>query len=176
MPDIVVVMGVSGVGKTTVAEGIAGAMGWAFAEGDDFHSASAVAKMRGGTPLTDEDRRPWLERIRDWIAERIDRGESAVVTCSSLRRAHRDLLRRAGPEVRFLHLAASERLIAHRMSRRRGHFMPISLLHSQIETLEELSADELRAGSVVVSAEGSAADVIHRCLLARSLRPHQGNR
>src|SRR6478735_3329764 len=96
-PDVVVVMGVSGTGKTTVARGIAAATGWEFAEGDDFHSEANVAKMRAAEPLTDDDRWPWLESIGDWISGKEAVGESAVVACSALRRVYRDLLRRGRP-------------------------------------------------------------------------------
>lgn len=165
-PEIVVVMGVSGVGKTTVAEGLAGRLGWEFAEGDDFHSEANVAKMRAGTPLTDEDRWPWLRAIRDWMAERLTAGESAVVTSSALRVAYRDVLREAGPGVRFLHLVADEALVEERMREREGHFMPTSLLESQLDTLEPLTEVELDGGSIEVSVEGDPETVLRRSLAA----------
>src|SRR5688572_2610456 len=117
-PDIIVVMGVSGSGKTTVATGIATALGWEFAEGDDFHPPANVAKMRSGQPLTDDDRWPWLERIGAWIDAKLAAGESAVVTCSALRRAYRDELRRDRPHVRFLHVEAPTAVIADRVVHR----------------------------------------------------------
>lgn len=160
-PDIVVVMGVSGSGKTTVAQGISTAMGWEFAEGDDFHPEANLAKMHAGTPLTDEDRWPWLERIGDWISAREAAGESAVVTCSSLRRAYRDVLRRGRPHVRFLHVTAPAEVVQDRMEQRQGHYMPASLLPSQLALLEPLAPDE---PGVVVSNEGSAAQVLDRAL------------
>jgi gluconokinase len=162
----VVVMGVSGVGKSTVAKGISTFMGWTFAEGDAFHPDSNVAKMSAGTPLTDEDRWPWLRSIGDWMSEEIAAGRSAVVTCSALRRAYRDLLREGRPEVLFCHLTADPDLIGDRMSRRTDHYMPASLLPSQVATLEPLESDE---PGVEVSVDGTPADVIARALEALGL-------
>ena len=173
-PDVVVVMGVSGVGKSTVAKGLSTLMGWQFAEGDGFHPEANIAKMHAGTPLTDEDRWPWLGLLRDWMAEEIAAGRSSVVTCSALRHSYRDLLREAGPEVRFLHLVAPESLVGDRMSNRADHFMPASLLHSQFDTLEPLGPDELALGSVVVSVEGTAPEVLARVMSALNLtEPNQ---
>ncbi|TQM64398.1 gluconokinase [Humibacillus xanthopallidus] len=166
-PDIVVVMGVSGSGKTTIATGIAAATGWEFAEGDDFHPAANVEKMRGGIPLTDDDRWPWLETIGAWISAKEAAGESAVVTCSALRRAYRDVLRRGRPHVRFLHVQAPGAVIADRVEHRAGHYMPPSLLPSQLATLEPLGPDE---PGVTVTAEGAADAVLARCLLALGLQ------
>jgi gluconokinase len=165
--DIVVVMGVSGSGKTTVAKGIATLMGWEFAEGDAFHSEANVAKMHSGHPLTDEDRWPWLEAIGEWISDKEGRSESAVVTCSALRRAYRDLLRKDRPAVRFLHLSAPPAIIEDRMQHRAGHYMPPSLLPSQLATLEPLEPDE---PGVEVMNEGTAAQVLRRALQALGLR------
>ncbi|SOD62389.1 gluconate kinase, SKI family [Streptomyces zhaozhouensis] len=139
----VVVMGVSGVGKTTVARPLAERLGVPFAEADEFHSPENIAKMSAGTPLTDEDRRPWLESIGDWLRERRRTGEGGVVTCSALKRSYRDLLRAgAEGEVFFLHLSGSPELVGERMARRTDHFMPPSLLRSQLATLEPLGPDE----------------------------------
>lgn len=162
-PDVVVVMGVSGSGKSTVAKGLSTVLGWEFAEGDAFHPEANVAKMRCGTPLTDEDRWPWLRAIGEWISEKEKRGESAVVTCSALRRVYRDLLRDGRPHVRFLHVTAATDLIRDRMEHRPGHYMPSSLLPSQLATLEPLGADE---PGVTISNEGSAAQVLDRALAA----------
>jgi gluconokinase len=137
-----VVMGVSGSGKTTVAEGIARRLGWVFAEGDDFHPAANVEKMRAGHPLTDDDRRPWLRTLSDWIDVRETAGEDAVLTCSALKRAYRDVLAAGHPSVRFVHITASADTIRHRLEDRRGHYMPASLLDSQLATLESLQPDE----------------------------------
>ncbi len=138
----VVIMGVTGTGKTTVMEALASRLGWPTAEGDEFHSAANVEKMRAGRSLTDADRWPWLESIATWIGERERAGESALVACSALRRVYRDLLRRGHPSVRFVHLVAQEPLLAERMEHRRGHYMPVSLLASQLDTLESLGPDE----------------------------------
>lgn len=165
-PDIVVVMGVSGSGKTTVAKGIAEAMGWEFAEGDDFHPPANVEKMARGEALTDDDRWPWLRLVGDWISAREERGESAVVTCSALRRVYRDLLRDGRPHVRFCHVDAPADLLERRLDRRTGHYMPPSLLPSQLATLEPLEPDE---PGVVVTTEGTAQQVLERALQALGL-------
>ena len=166
-PDVVIVMGVSGSGKTTLAKGISTIMRWEFAEGDAFHSEANVAKMHSGQPLTDEDRWPWLESIGDWISEKEAAGESAVVTCSALRRVYRDLLRRNRPHVRFLHVTAPAEVIRDRMEHRAGHYMPPSLLPSQIATLEPLGDDE---PGTSVTNEGTPAQVLDRALSALGLR------
>jgi gluconokinase len=164
----VVVMGVSGVGKSTVAKGISTVLGWTFAEGDAFHPESNVAKMSAGTPLTDEDRWPWLRSIGAWMSEEIQAGRSAVVTCSALRRAYRDLLCEGRPEVLFCHLTADPDLIGDRVSRRTDHYMPVSLLPNQLATLEPLEPDEPGA---VVSVDGEPAEVIARALAVLHLTP-----
>ena len=138
----VVVMGVSGCGKSTVAEGISAAMGLPFAEADRFHPAGNVEKMRAGIPLTDEDRWPWLSELAAWMADRAAEGRSTVMACSALRRAHRDVLRSGPPQVHFVHLDGPAEVVVARMSTRAGHFMPASLLTSQVATLEPLEADE----------------------------------
>jgi gluconokinase len=161
-------MGVSGVGKSTVAKGLSTLMRWPFAEGDAFHPEANLAKMTSGQPLTDEDRWPWLRSIGDWMSEEIAAGRSGVVTCSALRRAYRDLLREGRPEVVFCHLAAGEDLVANRIGARQDHFMPPSLLHSQYDTLEPLEPDEPGAE---VSVDGSAAEVLARAVTALQLHP-----
>ena len=166
--DLVVVMGVSGSGKTTVARGIASGMHWLFAEGDAFHPEANVQKMHGGIPLTDEDRWPWLRLVGDWISEQESAGRSAVLTCSALRRAYRDLLREGRPHVRFCHVSAPQSLIQDRLDHRAGHYMPASLLPSQIATLEPLQPDE---PGVVVSGDGSEAVVLASALRALGLTP-----
>jgi len=147
-PTILVVMGVSGSGKSTLAGVLAGRLGWALEEGDDLHPAANVAKMEAGIPLTDEDRRPWLELIREWIVAKQDAGEPGIVTCSALRRSYREILARPGVE--FVHLEGTRHDLAERLGRRLGHFMPASLLDSQLDTLEPLGPDE--AGFVVDAA------------------------
>jgi gluconokinase len=166
-PDHVVVMGVSGSGKSTVAKGISTVTGWEFAEGDAFHSEANVAKMKAGEPLSDEDRWPWLEAIGAWIGSKEEQGESAVITCSALRRAYRDVLRKDGPHVRFLHVTAPSELIRDRMEHRPGHYMPASLLPSQLATLEPLQPDE---PGTAITNEGTAAVVLDRALAALGLR------
>ena len=156
-------MGVSGSGKSTVAKGLSTVLGWEFAEGDAFHPDANVAKMRSGQALTDEDRWPWLEAIGTWISAKEDAGESAVVTCSALRRSYRDLLREGRPHVRFLHVTADTDVIRDRMEHRAGHYMPASLLPSQLATLEPLQPDE---PGVVITNEGTAAQVLDRALVA----------
>jgi gluconokinase len=164
----VVVMGVAGVGKTTVAKGLSTLMRWPFAEGDAFHPAVNLEKMSSGRPLTDEDRWPWLRLIGEWMSQEIEAGRSGIVTCSALRRAYRDLLRDGRPEVVFCHLAADEDLVANRIGSRQDHFMPPSLLHSQYDTLEPLEPGE---PGVVVSVDGSAAEVLARAVAALQLQP-----
>ena len=164
----IVVMGVSGSGKTTLAHGIADAMGWPFAEGDDFHPQANRDKMASGIPLTDEDRWPWLRTVAAWIGAREVAGESTVITCSALKRAYRDLLREGHRHLRFLEVTAPAALIAGRLETRTGHFMPPSLLNSQLAALEPLAEDE---PGLMVSAEGSPDAVLHRTLAALGLSP-----
>ena len=166
--DLVVVMGVSGSGKTTVAKGIASSMHWLFAEGDAFHPEANVQKMHRGIPLTDADRWPWLRLVGAWISEQESAGRSAVITCSALRRAYRDLLREGRPHVRFCHVTAPGGLIQDRLDHRAGHYMPASLLPSQIATLEPLQPDE---PGVEVSGDGSEAGVLASALRALGLTP-----
>lgn len=140
-PRAIVVMGVAGSGKTTVAALLAGRLGASFAEGDDFHSPANVAKMAAGHALDDDDRWPWLRGIRDWFAAELGEGRSAVVPCSALRRSYRDLLESAG-DVRFVHLTGSYDLLRERIQGRAGHFMKPEMLDSQLATLEPLADDE----------------------------------
>jgi gluconokinase len=162
----VIVMGVSGVGKSTVAKGLSTLLGWTYAEGDAFHSAANVEKMASGHALTDEDRWPWLRAIGAWLDGQIAEGLPSVVTCSALRRAYRDLLRDGRPGVLFLHLEAAEGLVADRMSHRADHYMPASLLQSQYDVLEPLGSDE---PGVRISVEGTASEVLHRAVVALGL-------
>jgi gluconokinase len=162
-PPQIVVMGVSGVGKSTVAQGLSVLLGWTFAEGDAFHSEANVAKMSAGTPLTDEDRWPWLRSIGEWMSGEIASDRPAIVTCSALRRVYRDLLREGRPSVRFLHLVADEALIAGRLGHRNDHYMQSSLLRSQFETLEPLQPDE---PGVEVPEDGTVEAVLDRAVAA----------
>ena len=140
---VLVVMGVSGSGKSTVAALIAGRLGWIFVDGDSFHTPEHVAKMQAGLALDDEDRAPWLARIAVWIRQRLEAGESGVVVCSALRRAYRDVLTRGSRRaVRIVYLDGDKALIAARLAGRHGHFMSPRLLDSQFATLEVPGPDE----------------------------------
>jgi carbohydrate kinase (thermoresistant glucokinase family) len=139
---VLVVMGVSGSGKTTIGRAFAEAQGWEFQEGDALHPPANIAKMSAGTPLTDDDRWPWLKAIAATIDAWRAQGKSGVVTCSALRRAYRDLLIGGRPDVRLVFLHGDKALIAERLARRKSHFMPPALLDSQFATLEPPTADE----------------------------------
>lgn len=139
---VLVVMGVAGCGKTTIGRLIAEGRGWEFQEGDALHPPANIAKMAGGTPLTDDDRWPWLRAIAAVIDGWREAGKSGVVTCSALKRAYRDILIGSRPEVRVVYLRGDRPLIAGRMAAREGHFMPPALLDSQFATLEEPGPDE----------------------------------
>lgn len=160
---MVVVMGVTGCGKTTVGELLARRLDARFAEGDTYHPPANVEKMRSGAPLDDADRWPWLEALAADMAAWLAAGERAVVTCSALKRTYRDVLRGAGKGVRFVHVAGSRDVIAQRLSGRRGHYMPPSLLASQIATLEPPDPDE---GVITVDLE-AAPEAIVTAVLAR---------
>jgi gluconokinase len=137
---VLVIMGVSGSGKSTVAGILAGQLGWDLEEGDDLHPPANVAKMHAGVPLTDEDRWPWLDAVAAWIHEHTTAGLPGIITCSALKRIYRDRLR--GDNVVFVHLAGSKETIERRLNARMDHFMPATLLDSQINTLEPPAPDE----------------------------------
>jgi gluconokinase len=141
-PIIVVVMGVSGSGKTTVSALLAAALGWQFQEGDDLHPAANIEKMRSGIPLTDADRLPWLGKIAEEIDRWRERGESGVVTCSALKRQYRNIIIGSRPEVQLVYLKGSHELIQSRLAARNEHFMPAALLESQFAALEEPTSEE----------------------------------
>ena len=164
---IVVVMGVSGSGKTTVAALLAGRLHCAFLEGDDFHPASNVQKMHGGTPLTDADRLPWLARIAAEIDAWRKAGTSGVLTCSALKRAYRDIIVGDRPDVTLVYLKGSRELIQQRMAARHEHFMPVALLDSQFATLQEPTADEHPIVVDVGPSPAAIADEIVRGLEKR---------
>lgn len=140
-PLHLVFMGVSGSGKSAVAEAVRDRLGWELAEGDDFHPPANVEKMSQGIALTDDDRWGWLESLADWTAERDVRGEPTLLSCSALRRTYRDVLRRGGAGTFFVHLTGDKHLILSRMQSR-DHFMPPTLLESQLDTLQDLEPDE----------------------------------
>jgi len=140
MASPVVVMGVSGSGKSTVGAALAQRLRVPFADADDFHPPANIAKMTAGEPLDDDDRYPWLEAIGEWLAARC--ADGGVMSCSALKRKYRDQLRRHCGDVVFLHLAGSPEVIGRRQASRPGHFMPASLLASQFDTLEPLTDDE----------------------------------
>ena len=169
---VVVAMGASGAGKSTLGRALAERLGFRFEEGDDWHAPGSIAKMRRGEPLSDEDRRPWLERlnraIRDWVAA----GEGIVLACSALRRSHREALRSglADPaQLRFVFLDGSYEEIERQLRARAGHFMPAALLRSQLETLEPPTADEAVRIAVGTPIE-RAVDAVIRALGATPAR------
>jgi gluconokinase len=157
----IIVMGVSGSGKTSVAVELARQLGWDYIEGDDLHPASNVAKMAAGTPLDDDDRWPWLRRIAEVIGEHEATGTSIIVTCSGLKRSYRELLTDGHPSVWFAHVHVSEAVLTERLEKRTGHYMPPSLLGSQLATLEPLADDE--PGRVIdgaASTEHTVAELL----------------
>jgi carbohydrate kinase (thermoresistant glucokinase family) len=160
-PQVLVVMGVSGSGKSTVARELAGRLGWRFQEGDDLHPPENVAKMHAGTPLTDADRLPWLHIIAAWIDARSAANEPGIVTCSALKHAYRDILIGGRPHVRLVYLQGDKAVIARRLGARKGHFMPPALLDSQMATLEEPAPDE---HALTVPIDGPAEQAVERIL------------
>jgi gluconokinase len=161
-----IVMGVSGSGKTTIASELAARLGWTFEDGDRFHPASNVAKMAAGHPLTDEDRWPWLQAIADEIDAVCQRGGHVVIACSALKRAYRDLLVHGRNDVRIIFLNGTQALIADRLARRKGHFMPPGLLDSQFKTLELPKVNE---NPLIVSIDAPVEAIVDE--IARQLRP-----
>jgi gluconokinase len=173
-PTAAIVMGVSGSGKTTVAVELARRLGWEFAEGDDHHPAANVEKMRAGTPLDDADREPWLRALAAWIAEREQAGTSCVLTCSALKRRYRDLLREGNDSVFFAHVAVPETVLIERVTERTGHYMPPSLLTSQLAALEPLQDDEPGITVSGTGEPGGVVDAIVAALPNRSGQPMCG--
>jgi gluconokinase len=167
---VLVVMGVSGSGKSTVAGILAGQLGWDLAEGDDLHPPANVAKMAAGIPLTDEDRWPWLDLVADWISDHTRAGIPGIITCSALKKTYRDRMR--GDNVVFVHLAGNKELIARRLSARLDHFMPTTLLDSQISTLEPPGADE---NTLVVDLGRSPAEEAAEIITRLGLRAEAGS-
>ena len=161
--NLYVVMGVTGSGKSTVGTKLAHALGVDFVEGDDYHPLENVKRMASGIPLTDDDRAGWLRSLAIRIREANDAGKGLVLTCSALKRTYRDILRAGAPELRFVFLNGSRELIAERLAARRGHFMPPSLLESQIATLEAPAPDEhALAYDITVPSQKIADDIMTR--------------
>jgi carbohydrate kinase (thermoresistant glucokinase family) len=165
---VLVIMGVSGSGKSTVAALLAARLGWDLAEGDELHPPANVAKMAAGHPLDDQDRAPWLERVADWIIERTSAGRPGIITCSALKRRYRDVLR--GEHVVFVHLTGDPAQIGKRIAARHGHYMPASLLASQIADLEPPGPDERALDVDLAATPGEeVAEIIARL----GLRPER---
>ncbi len=163
---LLVVMGVSGSGKSTVGAALAQRLGVPFADADDFHPPANIAKMSAGHPLDDEDRRPWLEAIGTWLAEQDER--SGVISCSALKHAYRDRIRAHAARAYFVHLHGTRAVIARRQASRPGHFMPASLLDSQFATLEPLGADE---AGIVLDVDQPVDAIVQQYVDRRVARP-----
>jgi gluconokinase len=172
IPCALVVMGVSGSGKSTIADKLAARLGWSYEDGDKFHPASNVAKMSAGHPLTDEDRWPWLQAIADEIDRVCKAGGHVVIACSALKRAYRDILVHGRDDVRIIYLDGTEQLIADRLARRKGHFMPAGLLASQFRTLEPPAANE---NAITVSIDASVDAIVDDIIRQTGLSPGNGD-
>lgn len=158
LPPVLVMMGVSGCGKSTIAALLAGRLGWDFEEGDDLHPAANVEKMAAGHPLDDEDRKPWLAKIAAWIQQHTDAHQPGIITCSALKKSYRDVLR--GDRVVFVYLAGTHDEIAQRLAARHGHFMPSALLDSQFATLQPPTSDENSITLDIAERSSALADEI----------------
>jgi ribose 5-phosphate isomerase A len=163
-PPILVIMGVSGTGKSTVARELAARLGWSFEEGDALHPEANIAKMHAGMPLTDADRQPWLERVAAWIDDQRAKKQPGIITCSALKRSYRQIIIGDRTEVRLVYLRGGRDLIAEHLAGRRGHFMPASLLQSQFDTLEEPDPSEDPLTIDVGPPAGRLAEEIIRAL------------
>jgi gluconokinase len=168
---IIIVAGVAGSGKTTVGAILAGRLRWRFADADTFHPRSNIEKMHSGKPLTDEERRPWLEAIARWMDERTGAGQSAIVTCSALTRAYRDQLTSGRPTAAIVFLEVSRDILLRRVSSRPDHFFPEELLQSQLDTVQMPSpSDEPKVH--VIDANGGAIETADKIVTV--LWPHGG--
>ena len=156
-PLLIVVMGVSGAGKTTIAQALSARLHWPFVDGDSLHPKANIDKMASGRPLDDADRAPWLAAVGAWMDERAKAGEPGVVSCSALKRAYRDTLRAGRPQARIVYLHGTQALIAERLARRKGHFMPPSLLASQFSDLQPPGPDE---NALTVEIDQPAAAIV----------------
>jgi gluconokinase len=170
-PCALVVMGVSGSGKSTIGEKLAQRLGWSYEDGDKFHPSSNVAKMSAGQPLTDEDRWPWLQAIANEIDRVCEAGEHAVIACSALKRVYRDILVHGRPDVRIIYLKGTQDLIASRLALRKGHFMPPGLLASQFKTLEPPDTSE---NPVTVSIDAPVETIVDDIIRQLGLPAHRG--
>jgi gluconokinase len=168
----IIVMGVSGSGKSTIAAALARQIGFDCEDGDSYHPASNVMKMQAGTPLTDDDRWPWLQAIADDIDRRAAIGRPFVVSCSALKRTYRDVLVHGRSDVRLVYLKGKRNLIAERLSLRKGHFMPPSLLDSQFATIEEPTPDE---NVVVVDINASVNQIVATIVEQLRISPEPGS-
>jgi gluconokinase len=170
LPSVVIVMGVSGSGKSTVGTLLAGHLQWEFEDADWFHPAANVDKMHKGIPLTDEDRWPWLRATAAWIDKTRSAGGHGVLACSALKRQYRDILIGDRPDVRLVYLKGEEALIARRIATRHEHFMPASLLHSQFVALEEPGINE---HPITISIEPQPREIVAQILLALTAKNEQ---
>jgi len=166
-PTIVLVMGVSGAGKTTVGEALARRLGWTFQEGDAFHPPANIAKMASGHPLDDADRAPWLASVEAWISDQLAAGRSGVIACSALKKAYRHALAAGRKDVVLVYLTGGAGLIAERLQARRGHFMPPALLASQLADLEAPDPDERAIDVDIAQPVAAQVDHIVRALAER---------
>jgi gluconokinase len=158
-PTVIVVMGVSGAGKTTIGQALADRLGWAFQDADDLHPRANILKMAAGHPLNDEDRVPWLAALRDWIASHLRSGQPAVLAASLLRRAYRDQVIAADPRVALVDMTGAPDLLRDRMNHRQGHFMAPHMLDSQLASLEAPAPDE---HPIEIDVSGAPADTVAR--------------
>ena len=160
MATVIVLMGVSGCGKTSVGRALSAKTGWPFYDGDDFHPPENVAKMASGVPLNDDDRAPWLARLHDLIAEQLAQGQSAILACSALKRKYREQLKAGNQGAFFVHLKGDFELIRARMTARQAHYMKASMLQSQFDALEEPDAKEALVVDISADVDSIAETIL----------------